>query len=439
MKRELSKDEKELKEYESLKEEGSKKIFELVNEAKQLDLLSAEMRVDDTSEAIDALKTALLWENSQIEIAQGENENLKKLLDEKNDLSRELSRLSDDTNAVNTFINQTSDYTSEVVQQKIRLESINLFGETDAELHNCPLCSQHIETEIPSIQAINKSLANLSGNLATTLSEKPKLTEYVAKLGLDKEVLKKEIETRQNGIRAIYLEQEQAARQKDLNLRRGIVIGKISLFLESFKMVEENRSLALRIKLLKIKIIELESTINSEEQESRLNSVLNQINTQMTKWAPSLDLEHQDAPIRFDLKKLTIFADTPTKSIPLLNMGSGANWLACHLLIHFALHKHFVKADRPVPRFLVLDQPSQIYFPPEKDINSTGEITESSDETEVKRIYEFIFMVTKELAPNFQVIIADHAKLKFEDFENSIVEEWRNGLKLIPISWINES
>lgn len=439
MKRELSKDEKELKEYESLKEEGSKKIFELVNEAKQLDLLSAEMRVDDTSEAIDALKTALLWENSQIEIAQGENENLKKLLDEKNELSRELSRLSDDTNAVNTFINQTSDYTSEVVQQKIRLESINLFGETDAELHNCPLCSQHIETEIPSIQAINKSLANLSGNLATTLSEKPKLTEYVAKLGLDKEVLKKEIETRQNGIRAIYLEQEQAARQKDLNLRRGIVIGKISLFLESFKMVEENRSLALRIKLLKIKIIELESTINLEEQESRLNSVLNQINTQMTKWAPSLDLEHQDAPIRFDLKKLTIFADTPTKSIPLLNMGSGANWLACHLLIHFALHKHFVKADRPVPRFLVLDQPSQIYFPPEKDINSTGEITESSDETEVKRIYEFIFMVTKELAPNFQVIIADHAKLKFEDFENSIVEEWRNGLKLIPISWINES
>ena len=139
------------------------------------------------------------------------------------------------------------------------------------------------------------------------------------------------------------------------------------------------------------------------------------------------------------LKKLTIFADTPTKSIPLLNMGSGANWLACHLLIHFALHKHFVNADRPVPRFLILDQPSQIYFPPEKDINSTGEITASSDESEVKRIYEFIFKVTKELAPNFQVIIADHAKLKFKDFEDSIVEEWRNGLKLIPVSWINES
>ena len=50
---------------------------------------------------------------------------------------------------------------------------------------------------------------------------------------------------------------------------------------------------------------------------------------------------------------------TPTKSIPLTQMGSGAYWVAYHLLIHFALHKHLVKAERPVPRFLILDQPSQ--------------------------------------------------------------------------------
>ena len=155
----------------------------------------------------------------------------------------------------------------------------------------------------------------------------------------------------------------------------------------------------------------------------------------MTTWASSLDLEHQDSPIRFDIKKLTIFADTPTKSISLTHMGSGANWVAYHLLIHFALHKHFVKAERPVPRFLILDQPSQIYFPPEKDNNQTGTIEVSSDETAVRQMYEFIFKATKELTPNFQVIITDHAKLNFDDFTNSITEEWRNGCKLIPDKW----
>ena len=434
-KRELTKFEKDLKEYERLKQDGSKKIFELVDEAKQLNLLPVEKSADDATQAIDALKEVLLWESNQMETAQGDNEYLKKLLDEKSELTKQLSRLNDDVKAVKSFINQTSDYSTEATQQKLRLESIKLFAKTEARLHNCPLCSQSIQTEIPSISAINKSLYDLSENLTTTLAERPKLGQYVEKLSLEQDSLKKQIEIKQNSIKAIYLEQDQAAKLKDLNLRRGKVLGKISLFLESFKMVEEDKTLKNKIELLQTQIATFEALISSEEKESRLNAVLNQINNQMTTWASSLDLEHQDSPIRFDIKKLTIFADTPTKSISLTHMGSGANWVAYHLLIHFALHKHFVKAERPVPRFLILDQPSQIYFPPEKDNNQTGTIEVSSDETAVRQMYEFIFKATKELTPNFQVIITDHAKLNFDDFTNSITEEWRNGRKLIPDKW----
>lgn len=435
-KRELSRYEKDLKEYERLKNDGSQKIFELVNEAKQLNLISAERVAEDATQALDALKEALTWEQSAIETAQGENENLKKLLEEKAELEKELSRKRDDLKAVNTFIKQTSDYSTEVTQQKARLESIKLFRETDAELHSCPLCSQQIETEIPSISAINRSLADLSENLTTTIAERPKLGQYVERLNLEQENLKKQIEIRQNGIKTIYIEQQQAAKQKDLNLRRGKTIGKISLFLESFKAVEEDKTLKKKIELLLVEIAALEKVVGSEEKEERLNSILNQINIQMTNWSKNLDLEHQSAPIRFDIKKLTIFADTPTKSIPLNQMGSGANWVAYHLLIHFALHKHFIKANRPVPRFLILDQPSQAYYPPDKDTELKGKLATSSDETAVKQMYNFILSATKELAPHFQVIITDHAKLNNTEFTECITEEWRNGKKLIPESWI---
>jgi hypothetical protein len=435
-KRELTKYERELKEHERLEQDGSQKIFELIDEAKQLNLLSVDKIIVDEATALKALKEVLNWENNLNEIAEGDNENLKKLIEEKNELSKELSRINDDIKAVKTFINQTSDYSGEATQQKARLESIKLFGETEAELHSCPLCSQGIETEIPSINAINNSLSQLSENLTTTIAERPKLGEYIEKLTLNQENLKKQIELKNNGIKAIYTEQEQASKLKDLNLRRGKIIGKISLFLESFKLVEEDKSLQRQIQILKLEISELEEKISAEEKESRLNSVLNQINNQMTSWASSLDLEHQEAPIRFDIKKLTIFADTPSKSISLNHMGSGANWVAYHLLIHFALHKHFVKANRPVPRFLVLDQPSQIYFPPEKDSNQTGMIEISSDEAAVRQMFEFILKATKELTPHFQVIITDHAKLNFEEFEDAITEEWRNGVKLIPTEWI---
>ena len=436
-KRELSRYEKDLKEYERLMNDGSQKIFELVNEAKQLNLISAERVADDATQALDALKEAFTWEQTENEIAQGENENLKKLLEEKSEFEKELSRKRDDVNAVNIFIKQTSDYSTEVTQQKARLESIKLFGETEAELHSCPLCSQHIETEIPSIAAINKSLADLSENLTTTIAVRPKLGQYVQRLSLEQDNLKKQIEIRQNGIKTIYIEQEQALKQKDLNLRIGKTIGKISLFLESFKAVEEDKTLKTKIDLLLIEIAALEKDVGSDEKEERLNSILNQINIQMTNWSKNLDLEHQDAPIRFDIKKLTIFADTPTKSIPLNQMGSGANWVAYHLLIHFALHKHFVKANRPVPRFLILDQPSQAYYPPDKDTELKGKLATSSDETAVKQMYDFILSATKELAPHFQVIITDHAKLNYTEFTECITEEWRNGEKLIPLEWYN--
>lgn len=434
-KRELNKYEKDLKEYERLKHDGSQKIFELVNEAKQLNLISADRLAEDATQALAALKEAFAWEQTYNEIAQGENENLKKLLEEKLILEKELSAKRDDINAVNAFIKQTSDYSTEVTQQKARLESIKLFGETDAELFSCPLCSQHIETDIPSITAINKSLADLSENLTTTIAERPKLGQYVQRLNLEQENLRKQIEIRQNGIKSIYLEQEEASKQKDLNLRRGKTIGKISLFLESFKAVEEDKTLKSKIDLLQIEIAALEKFVGTDEKEERLNSILNQINIQMTNWSQNLDLEHQDAPIRFDIKKLTIFADTPTKSIPLNQMGSGANWVAYHLLIHFALHKHFVKAGRPVPRFLILDQPSQAYYPPDKDSELKGKPATSSDETAVKQMYDFIISATKELAPHFQVIITDHAKLNYTDFTDCITEEWRNGTKLIPTEW----
>ena len=157
----------------------------------------------------------------------------------------------------------------------------------------------------------------------------------------------------------------------------------------------------------------------------------------MSSWVNLLDVEYENSPIRFDLSKLTLIADTPTNSIPLSRMGSGANWVNYHLLIHFALHTHFIQAQRPVPRFLIIDQPSQVYFPPEKDQNNNGFIEQSTDEIAVRKMYDFMIQITESLGENFQVIITDHAHIMDKNFESSITEIWRNGRKLIPLDWVN--
>ena len=163
-------------------------------------------------------------------------------------------------------------------------------------------------------------------------------------------------------------------------------------------------------------------------------SILNKINLQMSKWVSELDVEYEDSPIRFDINKLTIFVDSDNKPIALPQIGSGANWVAYHLLILFGLHKHFIQNDRPVPRFLFIDQPTQVYYPPEKS-NDIIEVEESSDDLAVNKMFTFILKVVESLAPNLQVIITDHAYLMNDNFKNSVVEVWRKGQRLVPEDW----
>jgi hypothetical protein len=120
--------------------------------------------------------------------------------------------------------------------------------------------------------------------------------------------------------------------------------------------------------------------------------------------------------------------------VPLALMGSAANWIGYHLVAHLALHKHFVERGRPVPRFLILDQPTQAYFPP--DAPAGVELPDTdADRQAVTRMFELFRDVASQLAPNLQIIVLDHLRLDIPWFTESIVEEWRGGFKLIPAHW----
>jgi hypothetical protein len=92
---------------------------------------------------------------------------------------------------------------------------------------------------------------------------------------------------------------------------------------------------------------------------------------------------------------------------------------------------------RPVPRFLFLDQPTQVYYPPERDVEGRLDVLDDEDSTAVRRMFALLFQVVEELAPQFQVIFTDHADIDDERFQAAIVERWRRGPKLIPHSWAN--
>lgn len=365
---------------------------------------------------------------------------LEKIREERAKHVEQLNDIIEQIRAAESYAAEASGYSKHGNEQRLRLESIALFKEEPSdESCKCPLCSSILEEKIPKIENMTNSLRRLNTNLQAVVREQPKLRNYIESLENEKEAKKQLVNNFSKSIETLIHEQEIAREIEDLNRRVSRVVGRISLYIENYQESQEDDALQEKVKATESHIEYLESLLDQEKKEEILSSILSRISKYMTEWAKELELEHSDAPYRLDIKNLTVIADQEERPISMKRMGSGENWLGCHLISHLALHKYFIQKNRPVPSFLILDQPTQVYFPPEKYKNMEGDVEELNDDDRkaVKMMFDLLFKVCKELYPNLQIIVLDHANLQDDEFQNALVEKpWRNGRALIPSEWL---
>jgi Protein of unknown function (DUF3732) len=213
------------------------------------------------------------------------------------------------------------------------------------------------------------------------------------------------------------------------------VAGRIAYYLESANTVAPQSDLSRTIDRLKAELAELERILDDDSLESRLDTALNLVGQDLTTYAGELSLEHGDNPLRLDRKQLTVVADTVDGPLSLSQIGSGENWVGYHVAAHLSLHKLFRRRNRPVPAFLMLDQPSQAHYPPEKDQEGRTSGLPDEDEAAVHHLFELLSKYCKTLHPNMQVIVSDHVELLDHWFRESMVERWRDGIRLVPPGW----
>ena len=228
---------------------------------------------------------------------------------------------------------------------------------------------------------------------------------------------------------------ERLAQTHDDSTKKVHILGRISLYLESLPDLPDTRALEQEAENLRAQASVLEIDLSDERVRERLESVTSILSQRMTQWARDLGLEHSKFPLRFDVKNLTIVADTADGPVPMARMGSGENWVGYHLIAHLALHQWFVERVRPVPRFLFLDQPSQVYFPSESDVDGSMSLVPEDDRIAVARMFQLIFNAVKDVTPGLQVIVTEHADINEEWYQAAVVERWRGGPKLVPEDW----
>lgn len=430
LKRKLTLEKRKLEENRYLMGGGSERAISLIGEARQAGLIDASTQIDyqNYREMYSVLQTAMNWSPSMIGSNSG-MDRLTFLQSKLQEIRDEFDEIGISLDNARKFVGETAGYSGEAQHQKMRLESIGLFEQLNFNPGKCPLCSGTLEQPLPSVEMIKASIVNLHKSKENVTREQPKLRAFISDLEREREKKQEEIKALEAEIDGLYQQESERARLRDINARRGKAVGRISLWVESVENDTESEKQEQVVKRIEGRIKEIDDILDRDSVEERKQSALSRIQEDMTKWAKALQLEHSDNPYRLDLNKVTVVVDKPERPVPLKQLGSGSNWVGVHLIAYFALQRFFVNANRPVPRFLFLDQPSQVYFPSELD-------EKQIDWNEVNKMYQFIIDRTNELNGKLQVIVVDHADLKEDSFRQFICENWWPIDKnLVPIDW----
>ena len=443
-KRERAKARRRLTEAESIASSKLSRGKSLIAEAKDAGLIGEELEVEG-NEILDVLEEVM--ENDIPDLPPTSEDQADELRNQLRELESEYREKGRQIEEAEYFIRRAKGYEDEATKQKMRLESIELFSADgqpveDAEQDVCPVCQSELDTSVPAASQIRESLERMNESLEYSAQESPRLQEHIEEMREERQELQSEIQDVKSTLDDL-IERDEALREaRDQNARMMRALGRISLYLESVDLTNENSELKKEVREAEERVREIEEELDPSEVERNKDSILSRLSSQMTEWAENLNLEFAGKPYRLDINNLTVVADTEDQPVTMDRMGSGENWLGCHLITLLALQKHFVNDDRPVPSFLILDQPSQVYFPSEnvyKEVSGDVEETEeaSTDLAAVNRLFGFLFDVCEELAPNLQIIVMEHANLSDDRFQNALAEEpWRDGNALIPQEWL---
>lgn len=321
-----------------------------------------------------------------------------------------------------------------------RLRSIDhiLNEEKKEDSLKCPVCSNQVAEIIETVKSLSESKTKLMNELSKIGTYEIDNSEQIESLQKDRDSLKRQIGTFSLEIKRIEEQDEIFVKNKSLveqaHVLKGATDANIMQLVKQNTMVKGSSS----IDELKEKIKWLQEKLEGFDISKKIKEAESFLADRMTSICEKLDFETELKPgrLQFSLDDFTFYYHFNEKEkIYLSEMGSGANWLACHLSIFIALlHLNCKSKKSSIPAFLLIDQPSQVYFPRAyKDLeDSEGDLDENIKQ--VKNIFtvlkDELNIIEKDCGFMPQIIVMDHADET--EFSAYVRKRWKkDGNKLI--------
>lgn len=421
-------------------------LFEFYTEAINLSLTNKDLdiKTSNTDEIKSVLENIIKDVNNNVLYKSGTaikyNEKLKDFENRRQLLLREIQNNKINLNKIIKFESLKKEYTDNVYSEiSKRLSPIDWFLEqkgTDV----CPFCdskSNKALVQIQNLKEINyqnsKILIDKGVNELTFEKEKKELNAKIKTSEKEIEIFDKNIDNLLKEMNTNHFEYQKIYQ----------FIGKISNFLKNLNIpgtIYYEELMALRREL-----VGKEKDLFIETKKYNKENTLTKVTSSIKKYVELLPIENnKNSNVLIDPDKyLGIkIEDINTGNSAFLNkIGSGSNYMCYHLATMLGLHSYFNKLKienktNYIPSFLVLDQPSQVYYPDkteeinkieEKEKNNNLSEEESEDIQNTKKIFEVCSEFMENTNKEVQIIILEHAgESNWSNLENvHLVEKWR--------------
>jgi hypothetical protein len=416
------------------------RVFQLLRSAVALGLLDGQDdAITDPSRTRELLERITGYQVDRgVDAATHAGARQAELLDEGIALRRRLQELDDQVGLMRRLEGEHSDATSELAIQRDRLSALGILLprtiQNGNQVSTCPLCDQDLQHPDESVESLQQLLVDLDSRLVASRGSLARREALIDELVQTRDRLRAALRENAADLEAAAAQNREIADGRARREQIAFLQGRVSQELERGIQVEggldELRAAERRVRG---QVARLEEMFEADDPTEKMKQTMDGLGELITVYANALQLEGSEFPARLDPTELTVSYLRPGGRVPLSRMGSAENWVGYHLATHLAIHHWLVTHERPTPRFLMLDQPTQAFFP-EEVVDAAED--EDADWGAVRRQFELLRDVVEALSGDLQVIVCDHANLADDWFQSAVVDNWRNGVALIPDHWL---
>lgn len=231
----------------------------------------------------------------------------------------------------------------------------------------CPFCHTEHEELQENARQLQDAVLKLSSNLKQAKPMRARFDSELVKLRHETTELSQDILKVKSQIVELEKAEKQLAEKKSLYELILQAKAKLEVLIDSINFTSDSE-VNLRHEKISSELKRIEQQLMAYNYKDGLLQADEIVNCYMKEISKNFEFEASYKPVNlhFSFETFDLYHLNPKgEKIFLRSMGSGANWLYCHVTLFLALHKYFASLGErcAIPSILFLDQPTQVYFP----------------------------------------------------------------------------